>query len=172
MAVPRRHLKAIGGFATLASYLADDYELGHRIAKEGLRVVLCSVVVECRSAPMNLGEVWRHQLRWARTIRFCQPLPYFFSILSNSSLWPVVWWMSAPSAETLWIAGGYLCARMSSGAWLERRLTGRFNPVSLLMAPVKEFLQLSIWLLAFTGRHIVWRGERFHVGTDGKLARA
>jgi ceramide glucosyltransferase len=172
MAVPRRHLKAIGGFATLANYLADDYELGHRIAREGRRVMLCSVVVECRSAPMSFGEVWRHQVRWARTIRFCQPLPYFFSILSNGSLWPLLWVAVARSGGALWIAAVCLCARLLSGAWLERRLTGRFNAASLVMAPVKDLLQLGIWLLAFTGRQVVWRGERFHVGTGGKLARA
>jgi len=172
MAVPRRHLQAIGGFATLANYLADDYELGLRIAREGKRVVLSSVVVQCRSAPMSFAEVWRHQLRWARTIRFCQPLPYFFSILSNGSLWPLLWWASAPSGQALWMAGGFLCARMLMGAWLEARLTGRFNPMSLLMAPVKDGLQIGIWMLAFTGRQVIWRGERFEVGTGGKLARA
>ena len=33
---------------------------------------------------MGWSAVWKHQLRWARTIRVCQPVPYFFSLLSNA----------------------------------------------------------------------------------------
>ena len=91
MLVRREALAEIGGFQSLADCLADDYQLGHRIAKNGHRIALCPVVAECWDAPMNWRDVWKHQLRWARTIRVCQPLPYFFSILSNATLWPLLW---------------------------------------------------------------------------------
>jgi hypothetical protein len=58
---------------------------------------LSPVVVECWSAPMDWKAVWKHQLRWARTIRVCQPAPYFFSILSNATLWPVLWLCFSPA---------------------------------------------------------------------------
>ncbi len=91
MLVRRKALTEIGGFQSLADCLADDYQLGHRIAEKGHRIALCPVVVECWDAPMNWRDVWQHQLRWARTIRVCQPLPYFFSILSNATFWPLLW---------------------------------------------------------------------------------
>ena len=91
MLTRRKLLEEIGGFAALANCLADDYQLGHRIAQRGHRIALCPVVVECWDAPMNWRDVWKHQLRWARTIRVCQPVPYFFSILSNATLWPLLW---------------------------------------------------------------------------------
>ena len=94
MLVRRNALAEIGGFQSLADCLADDYQLGHRIAKNGHRIALCPVVAECWDAPMNWRDVWKHQLRWARTIRVCQPLPYFFSILSNATLWPLLWLVS------------------------------------------------------------------------------
>ena len=50
------------------------------------RLALCPVVMECWDAPMNWTPVCKHQLRWARTIRVCQPLPYFFNILANAGL--------------------------------------------------------------------------------------
>jgi ceramide glucosyltransferase len=77
MATRRKQLAEIGGFRALMDCLADDYQLGRRIAARGYRMELCPVVVDCWSAPMTWHEVWRHQLRWARTIRVCQPLPYF-----------------------------------------------------------------------------------------------
>jgi hypothetical protein len=61
---------------------------------------------------------------------------------------------------------------MLSAAWLEKRLTGRFSVASPGMAVMKDVLQTGLWVLAFTGRHVVWRGERFRVETGGKLARA
>ena len=94
MLVRRKALAEIGGFNSLANCLADDYQLGHRIAEKGHRIALCPVVVECWDAPMNWRDVWKHQLRWARTIRVCQPLPYFFSILSNATFWPLLWLIS------------------------------------------------------------------------------
>src|SRR5207249_3973973 len=94
MATTRRRLESIGGFEALKDFLADDYQLGNLIARKGGRIVLCPVVVECRESPKSWREVWRHQLRWARTIRICQPVPYFFSILGNATLWPLLWLIS------------------------------------------------------------------------------
>ena len=87
MATRRQQLNEIGGFRALVDYLADDYQLGNQIAKRGYRIELCPVVVECREREQGWREVWAHQLRWARTIRVCQPVPYFFSVVSNLTLW-------------------------------------------------------------------------------------
>src|SRR5271165_279953 len=46
LAVSREALKAIGGMATLADQLADDYELGARIYAAGYAVALSAEVVE------------------------------------------------------------------------------------------------------------------------------
>ena len=53
---------------------------------------------------MNWAQVWKHQLRWARTIRVCQPLPYFFSVLANATVWPLLWLLLKPS---LTVMSGY-----------------------------------------------------------------
>src|SRR5439155_5279034 len=97
MVIRREQLEEIGGFRALVECLADDYQLGNRIARLGLRLAISPVIAECWSAPMGWRAVWKHQLRWARTIRVCQPLPYFFSILSNGTLWPLLWLIAFPS---------------------------------------------------------------------------
>src|SRR4051812_43746933 len=83
MAVRREALEKIGGFKPLLNYLADDYQLGKRLASTGGKIELSDVVVECREEPKTFAQVLDHQLRWARTIRVCQPGSYFASILSN-----------------------------------------------------------------------------------------
>ena len=87
MATRKKQLDEIGGFTALVDFLADDYQLGNQIARRGHRIELCAVVVECWERLQGWREVWAHQLRWARTIRVCQPVPYFFSLLSNATLW-------------------------------------------------------------------------------------
>lgn len=172
MATTRTHLDQIGGFAALVDHLADDYQLGHQIARNGARIALCPVVVECRSEPMSWREVWRHQLRWARTIRVCQPGPYFLSILSNATLWPLAWWVTQPSWRAGIAAAVCLFARMATAFFNERKLTRRADLHSLWLAPAKDLLQVGIWALAFLGRNVTWRGERFLVLTGGKLVKA
>jgi len=98
MATRRQQLNEIGGFRALVDYLADDYQLGNQIAKRGYRIELCPVVVECWERPQGWRDVWAHQLRWARTIRVCQPVPYFFSILSNAT-----WWIHVLAFSTLYL---------------------------------------------------------------------
>src|SRR5205807_10120229 len=123
MITRRKQLAEIGGFASLIDCLADDYQLGNRIATKGYALNLCPVVVECWSAPMNWREVWRHQLRWARTIRVCQPVPYFFSILSNPTLWPLLWLAIKPSPISLGFFLLCLFLRIVTAWRLQRRLS-------------------------------------------------
>ncbi len=173
--VRRNALAEIGGFAALADCLADDYQLGHRIAKKGRAIALCPVVVECWDAPMHWWSVWQHQLRWARTIRVCQPVPYFFSLLSNASLWPLLW-LVASLATTRSFCGPltavfFLLVRILVAQNLQRRFTPERKLISpAWLVPVKDCLTAALWLGAFTGNTIEWRGRRMRLRRDGTLA--
>jgi ceramide glucosyltransferase len=172
MATTRRQLAAIGGFRALADCLADDYQLGHRLAKPGQRIELCPVVVECWDSPMTWGAVWRHQVRWARTIRVCQPLPYFFSLISNATLWPLLWLVAAPSILSLAVAAVAMLARVLTALDCQARLTQSWRHAPWCwLAPVKDLLQVAVWAAAFLGNSIEWRGERYRLRRDGTLAR-
>ena len=157
MATTQTQLKAIGGFAPLLDYLADDYQLGQKIAASGGRIELCPVVVECRSHAMGWKEVWLHQLRWTRTIRVCQPLPFFFVILSSGTLLRD----AVTSAE----------ARIGTARSNQRRLTRRSPALGALLLPLmKDLLAVALWMLAFSGNRVEWRGRRFIMQRDGRLA--
>jgi ceramide glucosyltransferase len=172
MLTRRSLLQDIGGFAALTECLADDYQLGHRIAERGYRIVLSPVVVECRSEAQNWGRVWKHQLRWARTIRVCQPVPYFFSILSNPTLWPLLWVLIRPSIPAVSFFALCLIARTAIALDLKRRLTREpANILSAWLVPLKDLFQTAIWALAFLGTSVEWRGEKMRLLRDGTLVR-
>jgi ceramide glucosyltransferase len=170
----RKNLEEIGGFESLANCLADDYQLGNSIFKNGHGIALCPVVVECWDAPMNWRGVWKHQLRWARTIRVCQPLPYFFSVLLNAGLWPSLW-LGVSLVETK-----SFCAPIAAIVFLllriilARNLQRQFTPERKLISPfwlvpVKDLLQAALWLCAFAGNTVEWRGRKMQLRRDGTL---
>jgi ceramide glucosyltransferase len=172
MATRRQQLQEIGGFAALADCLADDYQLGNRIARRGYAIAISPIVAECWSAPMDWAAVWNHQLRWARTIRVCQPAPYFFSVLSNATFWPLLWLVVSPAP--LAVAGALVClpVRVLTALNLQHRLTPSPPPYACgWLVPIKDLLQAAIWLLAFMGNRIEWRGERMRLRRDGTLVR-
>lgn len=178
MAVPTIRLNCIGGFHALVDHLADDYQLGNRIAKQGYRIELCPVVVECWDPPMNWRQVWAHQLRWARTIRVCQPGPFAASILSNGTLWPLAFGLAFGPGIPVWLAiMALLAVRETMSQHLQRclriepsRELGRFQ-MEQNSAILKDLLGVAIWCAAFFGNTVVWRGVTYRVGRDGKLTR-
>jgi len=170
----RSALAEIGGFAALADCLADDFQLGNRIAKKGHAIALCPVVVECWDAPTNWRQVWKHQLRWARTIRVCQPLPYFFSILSNASLWPLLWLAVSSAAPKNFFAPLVAMAFLLVRIVIAQSLQRRFTPGRKLVSPawlvlVKDGLTATVWLSAFAGNSVEWRGRKLKLRRDGTL---
>lgn len=172
MAMPGSMLRQIGGFAPLADYLADDYELGRSIARAGGRIEFASAVVDCREAPAGWKEVWKHQLRWGRTIRVCRPLPYFMSVLGNATLWPLLWLLAgnAPMAGPFFLWA--LLFRVASAARQQSRLTQSGTPLFYWwLTPVKDLLDVLIWAAAFWGNRIEWRGGRYQIVAGGKLLK-
>lgn len=170
----RKSLEEAGGFKAFANCLADDFQIGNQIAKRGGKIALCPVIVECRDVPMNLGDVWKHQLRWARTIRVSRPLPYFFSILSNATLWPLLWLIvSLLTAKTVCsplAAVFLLLVRIALAQSLQRRFVQSSPPIApFWLVPVKDLLQTAIWIGAFCGNTIEWRGQKMRLHRDGIL---
>ena len=176
MALRAEQLRDMGGFADLADYLADDYQLGRQIARLGRRIVFSPVVVDCHESPRNWAQAWAHQVRWARTIRVCRPLLFFFSILDNATFWPLLWLaLSLPSrfagaGAVLPVCLCFFLFRIATAVQQEWRLTGaRAHFRWFWMVPVKDLLNLAVWVAAFTGNQIQWRGHRYRVLPGGRL---
>lgn len=170
MAARREQIERIGGFETLLNQLADDYQLGQRVAAGGGKIALTHSVVECREDAKSFSQIWAHQLRWTRTIRVCQPAPYFFSILSNTTLFAVATALVNPSCPGILPS---LLVRIATAMHNAYRLTQRREALlDALFVPFKDLLQFVIWLLSFSGNTVVWRNEKFRVCKDGSLLKS
>ncbi len=102
LAFRRADLDRIGGFHAIADYIADDYQLGHKLHALGLRNMISEVVVSTRLSSGSWLGAWRHQVRWARTIRLSGGAGYAGLPITYASLWAVIaalfglWWIALP----------------------------------------------------------------------------
>lgn len=76
LAVSGEALRAAGGLLPLVDHLADDYELGARVARAGYRVELSGEVVETAVPAYGWRGFADHQVRWMRTVRDARPWGY------------------------------------------------------------------------------------------------
>jgi ceramide glucosyltransferase len=172
LALRKSDLQLIGGFEAIADYLADDYELGRRIAESGRSVVLSSTVVDSFLPPYDFRSFIAHQLRWARTIRVSRPTGYLGLLMTFTLGWAL---LCLALAQTLWAWALLCCALMARGTLAvtvgEFVLNDKEVVRSLWLLPVRDLLAVAVWIGGLIGRKIVWRGEEFLV-RDGKLERA
>jgi ceramide glucosyltransferase len=165
MAFRRADLERIGGFEAIAGYLADDYQLGHRIHGLGLQCVLSDAIVAT-----HLGggwrDVWRHQVRWARTVRVSKFWGYLGLPLAFGNMWALV---LAATGHWGW-AWALLGARMAmatAAGWVVLR-----SPVVLrmwLLIPLRDVFTAAAWLAGLFGNSVLWRGKRLLLGREGRI---
>lgn len=171
MAVRREALAAIGGFETLADYLADDYQLGNKIHRAGWRIALDGCFVESMVKSESLMSVLSRQLRWARTMRVSRPGGYLASGITLPFPAALLAALLAPTIPLALAAIGLLYAvRLSVCTLFSSTLVGdKLLPGWLWLIPLRDMLSFFSWALAFLGNRVEWRGSRFMLRPGGKL---
>ena len=163
----------IGGFAAIADMHSDDYELGHRIAKAGGKVLLSREAVWTMYPAQTARGFWQHQVRWARTVRLCRPLSFAGLIFTHGLPWAVLAALLAPAP---WIAAAYLLAYLvlrltmawTLGVWGVRDDVLRRK---LWLVPLRDAIYFVVWLASFGSNRIHWGGEEFTM-REGQLVPA
>lgn len=172
LAVTREALDAIGGFAPLVDCLADDYELGLRIAQKGYAVELSHEVVETSVPAYDLRGFMDHQLRWARGIRDSRKAGYIGLLFTFVLPWAlanvVAQGGTLASVALLSLA---LLVRVTAALTIGVGILGDRQVLrDLWLLPVRDLAQVWIWAWSFASNTVVWRGYRFTL-RDGKLEK-
>jgi ceramide glucosyltransferase len=168
----RRDLQAIGGFEAFADYLADDYQIGSRIAAFGMKVELSQVIVETFLPRYTLRGFAEHQLRWARTVRDSRYWGYVGLGLTFGLPWAVLVLLFTRGAGWAWGLLAMTLALRTAVAVVVGKLVLRDRQVmgSLLLIPVRDVFAVLVWVFSFAGHGVAWRGDRFRL-ENGKLVR-
>jgi len=171
LAMSREALDAIGGLATLADYLADDYELGARIAAEGYRVELIDEVVETTVPAYSFGQFLAHQLRWARGMRDARKWGYVGVVFTFGLPWAILNLISAGASLSSLALLSLVCAArvtvaLAIGVGVLRDMQVLRD---LWLLPLRDMAALFIWAWSYAGNTITWRDQKFAL-KDGKLS--
>jgi len=171
LAMSKIALTKAGGLEPLVEYLADDYEMGERIAKAGYRVELCSEVVETTVPAYRFRGFRDHQLRWARSTRDSRKLGYMGLGITYALPWALM--TCVASGFALWsfsllsvVALARVAVALSIGVGLLR--DGQVLR-DLWLLPLRDFLGLGFWAWSYAGHTVVWRGELFRL-RDGRIS--
>jgi ceramide glucosyltransferase len=172
LAFRRAELEQIGGFTSFVDYLADDYELGNRIAGLGLAVELSEIVVETYLPPYNLREFFAHQLRWARGVRDARAGGYLGLVFTFGIPWALV--ALAASRAELWAWGALAFTfflRLAVALVVGRNVVKDRQVLKYFwLIPLRDLVALAVWIASLGGHTVTWRGDRFRL-KDGKLYR-
>jgi len=171
LAFERRHLEAVGGFETFLDYLADDYQIGARIAGLGLAVQLSSLTVDSYLPRYRLRSFLDHQLRWARTVRDSRYWGYLGLGATFGLPWALITAVLARGADWAWmLLAAVALLRIAVALRVGRSVLHDRQVVRLLVwLPVRDILALWVWLRSFAGHTVAWRGDSYRL-KDGKLA--
>lgn len=170
MVLRRSDLTRLGGFAAVVSYLADDYQLGVRIAALGLCVHLSDYVISSVLGSTTFREQWEREVRWAHCSRLSRPWEYPGLLLTFSTPLAAILVLVGDFAPLAWLALIISLLLRWLVAWL---VTGYTNNQSvrrwLIWLPVRDMLSALVWCAGAIGRHVTWRGERYALYADGRL---
>ena len=172
LAFRRSELEKIGGFTSFVDYLADDYELGKRIASLGLGVELSDVVVETYLPSYTLRDFLTHQLRWARGVRDARAGGYAGLVFTFGIMWALL--AVAASGAALWSAIAlafalllrFAVALIVGKSILQDRQILKYA----WLIPLRDLMAVTIWIVSLGGHTVTWRGDRFLL-RSGRLTR-
>jgi ceramide glucosyltransferase len=169
IALKRDTLDRIGGFVPLRDELADDHRIGAAVRAYGGKVVLAPYLVGNVVAEASFLALWRHELRWARTVRAMVPFGFAGSIITHpvpvAALLAIVNGFDSPACGLFLLT---LAMRWAAAAILARILD---LPRRRLWAlPLRDVLSFAVFVSSFCGRSVSWRDQLFRVDPTGRIS--
>ena len=172
--IRRDLLDRLGGFATLSRHLADDNMLGKLATANGFKVVLSGYVVENIVYEKSLWALFKHELRWARTIRAVEPLGHAFSFLMYGVPLGLIGFAIVDAAfdwERLGLSllGVAVALRVGMHFAVDRKLGIKPPARSVLLVPLRDILSFLVWCTSFLSRRVDWKDNSFEVSPVGTI---
>ena len=170
VALRRTTLEAVGGLASLADYLVEDYELGRRILERGERMVLLPYFVDLTVDLDSAKSWWRHQIYWDQNTRAARPVGFAASGLMRAVPFALLYAalrLFDPLGLLILLAA--IAVRLGTAAGNALLLRDRATLRALWLLPLRDLAGLLFWVLAMGKRTFVWRGYEFELARGGRI---
>lgn len=171
LAVRRKVLDEMGGFAALTHMLNEDYQIAQRARAAGHTVAFADLVVDCVLGRMTFREFFARQVRWSRTNRIGRPGGYACAVIRHGVLWSLLLLVaSGPTPLGLAALAATVTLRLAVVLTVGSLVLRLPDPArGLWLLPLADALSLVTWGLAYTGNTVTWRGGRYRVTRGGHL---
>ncbi|GJD92088.1 hypothetical protein BHAOGJBA_5641 [Methylobacterium hispanicum] len=161
-------LSRIGGFQRIRNDLADDYELGEALRGLGGRIAIPNFSIGHTCVDTEIPGLWRHELRWNRTIRNVDPAGYAGSVVTHAFPLALIGaLLPGAGSGALAVAALALACRVLLCIRLERAFGLQPHPYWLL--PIRDILSFMNFSWGFVSGAVTWKGHDYRVVADGTL---
>ncbi|MGH6967768.1 MAG: bacteriohopanetetrol glucosamine biosynthesis glycosyltransferase HpnI [Stellaceae bacterium] len=167
LALSRSVLDAVGGLAAIADRLADDHALGAAVRHAGRPVSLAPVIVDNIVFEPGCGALFRHELRWARTVRMVAPVGYAGSVITHPLALAFLALVLHPVTWTFYGLIAAFLARVGT-VWLNDRVL-RLDRTPIYLIPLRDGLSFAVFVASFFARSVAWRDRRYRIASGGRL---
>ena len=169
VALRRKALSEVGGFAAFLDCLADDYAIGQALRARGYTIAMPPFAVAHICAQTSLRELWRHELRWARTIRSIDPGGYAGSIVAHPLPWALLAVLVGASSAAALPAVGVAMVAIGCRMALLRQVEQGYGlpPQSYWLVPARDLLSFAVFVASFLGWNVSWKGRRYRMVAGG-----
>jgi ceramide glucosyltransferase len=170
IALRRSTLEAVGGFEAIKDQLADDYALGEAVRDLGMKVVLADFVVGHAHGEAAFLDLWRRDMRWARTIRSLDPLGYIGSAVTYPLAWALLALLAGGFAPAgMILAFTALLCRLTLQDEIDQRFPGMAHH-AMWLTPLRDLLSFGVFIGSFVPGQVHWRGHDFELADNGEMS--
>ena len=170
IAIRRSTLDQVGGLASLADYLVEDYELGRRVWTSGLQMVLLPYVIDAVVDLDGWRAWWRHQVYWDQNTFLARPASFVTTVLIRAVPFAVLFTLLQQGSLLSWgILGLTIAIRYLTTAIVARQLHDPESLRYLAWLPIRDCFGLIFWALSFSQRTVTWRGVEYRLTEGGKM---
>ena len=169
LALRRQTLGEIGGFIAFVDCLADDYAIGAALRATGRTISIPPFAVAHICTEASARDFWRHELRWARTIKSIDPLGYAGSILAHPLPWALIAALLGAGSAAFLPAVAIALASIGCRMTLLRQVEKAYAlpPQAYWLVPARDLLSFILFVVSFFGRDVSWKGHRYRMVAGG-----
>ena len=173
MVLPRKSFQRVGGFGELGQFYADDFELGNRLAKQGVQVKMATHIIKLMVQDQPFWLSFRNQLRWMQSTRRSRPWGHLGTGLTFAmpfGLLGLIWGIAAgrPLLGLAWL-GAMVVNRWLQAAFILGVLGDPEWSRNVAIYPLRDLLGSVLWLGSYGGERFYYRGKIYKLKSGGRV---
>jgi ceramide glucosyltransferase len=136
----------------------------------GYTLAIPAMGVGHTAAETSALELFRHELRWTRTIRLVNPAGHLGSFVTHGFAFALI---AALLLHFNTVSLAILVAALGARLFLKSRIDGLFGTYAgpFWLLPARDLLSFAVFIASLFGERVHWRGTEFAVEPSGAMSQ-